>query len=293
MKAITPSFILMFLLFCAFHTTVNAQSKLKVMTYNIWNGFDWGKDASRKTETMLWIKSKNPDVLALQELCGYDEEKLRKDAMNWGHPYVKILKTDGYPVGLTSKKPIDLKERVLDGMSHGALHCKTFGIDFFVVHLSPSDCNIRLKEARIITERVKNSTSEKYILLGDFNSHSPFDEYFLEKKGLLKTAYENQKLGEKRSNLRLGEFDYAVMSTFLALPAIDVALDFSNPKSRYTYPCPASEEVEKKNERIDYILTSASLAKLCTKTTIFNGKETARLSDHYPVMAEFEYVDLE
>jgi exodeoxyribonuclease-3 len=54
-------------------------SNLRIMTYNIWNGFDWGKDSIRKESTIEWIKSQKPDVLALQELCNYTEEKLKEE----------------------------------------------------------------------------------------------------------------------------------------------------------------------------------------------------------------------
>ena len=106
-----------------------SNTKLNVMTYNIWNGFDWGKDTKRKQDWIKWIQSKNPDVLALQELCGYDEEQLKADAAKWGHNHVKILKTAGYPVGLTSRKPIQIKKRVIDDLWHGLLHCETYGIE--------------------------------------------------------------------------------------------------------------------------------------------------------------------
>ena len=55
----------------------------------------------------------NPDVLALQELCGYDEKQLKADAAKWGHNYVKILKTRGYPVGLTSLENQLLQKNLL------------------------------------------------------------------------------------------------------------------------------------------------------------------------------------
>ena len=289
MKSIIKQYFFLIAVFSLFSDTLYSQDHLKVMTYNIWNGFDWGKDTNRKNNMVLWIKSKDPDVLALQELCGYNEEKLRKDAEKWGHPYVKILKIEGYPVGLTSKKPIVLKERLLDGLSHGSLHCETFGIDFFIVHLNPFDCNLRLKEARIITDKVKNSSNDKYIILGDFNAHSPFDEKELEANNFLKEAYTKQKLGDNRSNLRLGEFDYAAISTFIALPAIDVCLDFVNASDRFSYPCPASTKQINRNERIDYIFTSPNIGKACIGAMIFNGEENNTLSDHYPVMAEFKF----
>ena len=271
-----------------------SQTNLKVMTYNIWNGFDWGKDTIRQENWIKWISDQNLDVLALQELCAYNEEKLKVDAAKWGHDYVIILKSEGYPVGLTSKKPITITERVIDELWHGLLHCKTYGIDFFVVHLSPADCDFRLKEANIITEKVRNCKSNKYIILGDFNAHSPFDEELLKYNRSLRRKYSNKKPESKYSNLRLGEFDYSVVSTFIALPSIDVSKNFIDITHRYTFPTPAligiylkEDEVRQNKERIDYILTSPIISESCTKVTIYNNEETETFSDHYPVMAEF------
>ena len=73
------------------------ESSLKVITYNIWNGHDWGKDVDRHDKMVSWVKSKKPDVVALQELCGYSEEKLASDAKQWGHNYSIILKNRRLP----------------------------------------------------------------------------------------------------------------------------------------------------------------------------------------------------
>ena len=59
--------------------------------------------------------------------------RLRKEASSWGHSYAATLKEDGYIVGLTSKYPIEVVERLLADMHHGLLHCRTAGIDCFVV----------------------------------------------------------------------------------------------------------------------------------------------------------------
>ncbi|MDN5201011.1 endonuclease/exonuclease/phosphatase family protein [Fulvivirgaceae bacterium BMA10] len=274
--------------------TPDPEGSLKVMTYNIWNGFDWGKDLERRDKVVAWIRNIDPDVLALQELCGYNEEKLKKEALKWGHPYTVILKSDGYPVGLTSKKPITVKERALEGLWHGMLHCETFGVDFFVVHLSPADCDFRLKEANIITNKIKDSNANDYIILGDFNAHSPFDGDMLKQNKSLLAKYSKRKPDDKYSNLRLGEFDYSVISTFQGLPAIDICQKFINPADRYSFPTPAligtyrtAESVGKTRERIDYILASPEVAKAAVRAQIFNGEVTSLFSDHYPVMAEF------
>ncbi|GAA3576682.1 endonuclease/exonuclease/phosphatase family protein [Snuella lapsa] len=269
-------------------------STLKVMTYNIWNGFDWGKDTERKAAWTAWINEKDPDVLALQELCGYDEEKLKADAKTWGHPYVKILKSKGYPVGITSKQPITLKQSILEGFWHGMLHCETFGTDFFVVHLSPADSDFRLKEAYNIADRITLHGGDNYVILGDFNAHSPFDESLLKQNKTLLEQYQDSK-DAKYSNLRLGAYDYAVISHFISLPAIDVTKDFVSIDERYTFPTPilvspdrSREKIDQQKQRIDYIFTSPILSKSCVKVEVFNSGAPEKLSDHYPLMATFQ-----
>ncbi|MEB2782577.1 endonuclease/exonuclease/phosphatase family protein [Algoriphagus sp. C2-6-M1] len=268
---------------------------LKVMTYNIWNGFDWGKDTTRQENLIQWVKEQNPDVLAVQELCGYDEEKLRKDAAKWGHPYVHILKEGGYPTALTSKEPIELIEKNVENFWHGLLHVKTFGIDFFVVHLSPADSDTRLREAKQIKSRIQELQSDSYIILGDFNTQSPFDAYWLESKKELKAGMLARQ-NEEYSNLRLGEFDYAPMAEFLSIPAIDLSLGKADLEESFTFPTPAliglydqtSETILQTRVRIDYILASPTLAQTCSYVKFFNQGAAEKLSDHFPVMAEFQ-----
>ena len=151
------TYILLLVLSLTFTQNAFCQSKevkginsmqVKVMSYNIWNGFEWGKDKERKEKLLAWVKKQNPDVIALQELCAYTPEKLAADAKTWGHEHSILLKKDGYSVGLTSNAPIELKEKIREGMHHGALHCSTLGIDFFVVHFSPFSYLKRREESK-------------------------------------------------------------------------------------------------------------------------------------------------
>lgn len=272
-------------------------NSLKVLSYNIWNGFDWGKDTVRQAKTIYWIRSKKPDVLALQELCGYTEEKLSEDAKKWGHNYSLLLKTDGYSVGLTSSKPIKVEEKVREGLWHGMLHAQTWGIDFFVVHLSPADRDFRFKEAGIIRTKIKNTKNKNYIVLGDFNAHSSFDgDQDLVDDSLLKKMRTSDAKKGKHTNLLDDQFDYSVMSSFMALPLIDVTQRFVAMKERFTFPSKAligtwqTEESTLRNRaRIDYILVSRALGIRSKNAVVFNKEDTDMLSDHYPIMAEFEW----
>ncbi len=295
-KAFPTLFLVFFITLTCFSQSEENAKTLKVISYNIWNGFDWGKDHVRREKCVNWIKSKKPDVVALQELCGYDEEKLREDALKWGHKYVQLLKTEGYPTALTSNRPIELKERKIDSFWHGLLHCKTYGIDFYVVHLSPADAKFRLREAKMIVQDIQESGSDNYVILGDFNANSPFDAYALEKNNGLREKYKPKNANAKHSNLLHGNFNYSVIGQFLACPAVDLALnkvDLVN--EGHTFPAPAlignynhtNKSIEENRVRIDYILASPSLGTSCVDFKIFNQQETHKLSDHYPVMAEF------
>ena len=279
------------------HVAAVEENDIKIISYNIWNGFEWGKHEERHKAFIDWMRSQDADVAALQELCGYDLEKLQADAAQWGHPHVALLKTEGYPVGLTSKEPINIKERLLEGLWHGMLHAKTSGIDFFVVHLSPADAQTRLREARIITERVAATGSAEFLILGDFNAHSPADaDLDRQRQALLERYRQSDATNDKHQNLLLGEFDISVISRFLSLPAIDVSLRHMDVSQRFSYPAPAlvghyeqtPESVVEYRERIDYILASPRLATRCTSATIVNSGATEGLSDHFPVVAQFD-----
>ncbi len=277
----------------------NEGKIFKVMAYNIWNGFDWAKDEDRHQKFINWVNSKKPDVLALQELCGYTQEELESDAKKWGHNYAIILKEKGYPVGLTSNKPIELKEKTKEGLWHGMLHAETWGIDFFVVHLSPADRDFRYKEAMIIGEKIQNIKNENYIVLGDFNAHSPYDaDQDKAHKSHLNKVRASDAKNEKHNNLMDEQFDYSVISSFLTLPLIDVTPRFVSANDRFTFPAEAlvgtwqtKESIVKNRVRIDYILTSRALGMKCVEVQVFNGEDTTLLSDHFPLMAEFHYED--
>ncbi|WP_339708540.1 endonuclease/exonuclease/phosphatase family protein [uncultured Kriegella sp.] len=295
-------FVLSILAIGVFSNGLRSQENLKVMSYNIWNGFDWGKDTDRKSEFIDWVNTQNPNVLALQELCGYTQEKLLADAKRWGHNYAEILKTSGYSVGITSKEPIAVKEKILDDMHHGALHCKVYDIDLFIIHFSPFSHQKRREEAKIIQDKLSelSTRQNKYLVLGDFNALSPFDAHLYKNNPML---LENKRASEIEHehvrNLLDGELEYGVLGSFLGYPLIDVVQRFTSSWDDRV-SCPTQVFESEKGEgrpmnstRIDYILSSPFLATKCVKALVLNKKETFYLSDHYPVMAEFEFTSFD
>lgn len=274
------------------------STKLKVVSYNIWNGFEYGKDSVRRTKVIEWIDSQKPDVVALQELCDFTQEKLSELAKAWGHPYAEILKTSGYPVGITSTKPIEVKERILENMHHGALHCQIGEIDFFVIHFSPHNYKKRHEETGIILSKLSEvrTKQDKYLVLGDFNALSPFDaDYYWSNEDMLKSMRETEKQHDHIRNLSDEQLEYGVISRYISFPLVDVAQKFTLGLEQ-RLSCPTQVFEKEKGEgrnpnskRIDYIMASPFLAEACLYAVVSNGPETFYLSDHYPVLAEFEF----
>jgi len=284
---------------CLLHIAATGQDRtVRVMTYNIMDGFNFGKDTGRQQKTAAWIYSQKPDIVALQELCDYSEERLKTEARGWGHPYSVLLKTKGYAVGLTSSMPITVKERKLEGMWHGMLHCQVGGIEVFVVHLSPDDYRIRAREADTVISRITGQHLEngKCIVLGDFNANSPLDDDMKKQAPLLleRDIISDRKNGQYK-NLADEYFDYSVISKFLSTPLIDVCRKYVVSENRFSYPTPIligryrknREEVVRTRQRLDYILATPAMAHACTHAFIANGAETGYFSDHYPVIADF------
>lgn len=280
------------------HSLQAQDTRLRVISYNILDGFNGGKDSVRQEKTAAWIKSQNANVVALQELVGYTDQRLRKEAFQWGHKYSVLLKTTGYSVGLTADSPIKIIARKTDGFWHGMLHCRVNNIDYFVVHLSPDDFKIRSNEIDTIASTVKQLLKEnkESIVLGDFNAHSPFDsDMDATRKLLLKSYIKSDSSSQKYKHLDHGYWDYSVFGKLLGIQMTDVCQRFVPALKRYSYSTPAlipryrkdMEDVVQKRERLDYILITPGLSLRCVGASIANEEKTSLLSDHYPVIADF------
>jgi exodeoxyribonuclease III len=297
--------VILLLIAFSFNFHVIAQTdQIKVMSYNIWNGFEWGKDKGREAAMVKWLREQDADVIGFQELNDFTAEKLQELASQWGHSYSMLLKEDGYPIGITSKTPLVLKTKMIGGMWHGMLHAQTQGIDFLVVHLSPQDWQFRRREAELLSAYIENvliqTGQEKYMVLGDFNAHSPFDINFDKSNPTeLKLAQkaDSVRLAEKGKeafiNLRNNKIDYSVMSKFFSMPLIDVVKQKVADSNLKSFPTPLvtgemnPSEKATYNKRIDYILVSPYFEDKVIHAEIINYGETERLSDHFPVVAVF------
>lgn len=264
--------------------------ELKIISYNIWNGFE--QQSTRKNKFTEWIRKEQPDIVALQELVDFNKEDLGELSKVYGHAYSILLKEKGYPVGISSRYPITVVHRQTDQFWHGMLHVKIKGLDFIVTHLSPFSWQYRLKEARQIVEYVKNNKLDNCIILGDLNAYSPLDATWLEtqsalKENLTKWDQEHPEYG----NMRGSRFDYGVISTFLAAGFDDcIGRSVFPAAKRASFPSATlynwdwgDSRLTAVSERLDYILLSEPLAPYVKQVEVNNGPELEGISDHYPV----------
>lgn len=260
---------------------------LDVMTYNIWNGFDFGKSDLRRELFVEFMNEEDCDVAALQELNRFNSFKLKRLAKAYGHPYAVILKITGYPVGLTSKKPIKVVKKQLNGFWHGFLHAQTQGIDFLVVHLSPASSEFRQKEMKALVAYIDENQlqREKLIVLGDFNAHAGADSVVLE-------GWPRVTQHASKENLQDGRIDYTVLGGFETVGLVEIVSKV-NPDlvNQWTFPTPAlvsQEECIARGERIDHQLASPKMAEIALEAEIIMNELTNQISDHYPVLVRYQ-----
>jgi len=265
---------------------------LKVMTYNVWLGFNKKKNLDAGA---AWIASQNTDVLALQELKGFDQGRLESAAKTWGHEHAVIFnRKGGFPQGLTSKTPIEKIEQIQpenNSKLRGTLHCKTAGIHFFVVHFDPRNYLRRQKESAAVAERIKPlvEAGEKVVVLGDFNAHAAADRPVLEKQTALMgkwCAKEKESKDFKAFN-EAGKLDCSVLQVFFDVGLLDLS-EASLPTfpTRLLFPDMPKAEFEGLGQRIDFILVSPSLAD--GKIRYPRDPDLDTISDHYPVILEVQ-----
>jgi exodeoxyribonuclease-3 len=264
-----------------------------VMTYNTYYVFNKGEE---ETAGIEWVKSRNPDVVGLQELTDIPPERLVTIGKGWGHEHTVLLKTSGFSVGLTSRWPIEVVQKRLEGMHHGYLHARTAGMDVFVIHLSPFDFRKRASEAVIILESVEKLIDEKkkVIVMGDFNAVSPADRKMLAAQAdLLERKKESDEKHDHVTNLKEGEIDFAVLEAFFDAGLQDPGLPFFTKQVGSIATIPTGIWSEKKDtapttgERIDFILTGPRLSEELVDGRIDRDGEVNRISDHYPVTLDF------
>lgn len=262
----------------------------RLITYNVWYGFT--KVPDRKTQWIQWMLKQEPDVVSLQELNEYTPEKLVEDAALWGHSYSELLKEDGFPTGVTSKYPIEDIHKFMEGFHHGLIRVKIEGMYFYVIHLHPSNWEVRNREIDFILDDIqKLPPDSRVILAGDFNTFSPADSIYYS-HGRLEPFFDERDKAYNEANLREGKLDYSVIQKLLDHGLADLEVNMRS--ADYTFTGSFPTMIEKEGEhgdqrRLDYVFVNPALADQVKRAHIVADDTTLTLSDHLPVVVDFSF----
>ncbi|SMC89803.1 endonuclease/exonuclease/phosphatase family protein [Pedobacter africanus] len=275
MKTLTKySALILLLAIC--HLSGQAQNKTRIISYNILEGMK--TDTTKgKQDFVKWLKSENPDILALQECNKFTQKSLEELARSYGHPYAVLLREQGYPVALTSKYPIVNVEKVTDNMHHGFIQAKIKDLNIIVLHLSPHKYWKRREEIDVILATIAAARQQdKWVVMGDFNSLSPLDKDNYADGKYTERLKEAAKKYSFHENLVEGKYlDFEVQKRILEFGLHDTAKE----KAKGNEP---------KANRIDYIYVSKDLMPFVTKSQFIKDDFTATHSDHVPVIMELK-----
>lgn len=257
---------------------------MKVMYINLFEGC---QEKERFNRVISFIKNKNPDFLGLSELNEWDKNnfaKLKEFQSKIGlHNVIFCASNQGYHLALFSKYQIENSIVQNKGFNTGIIKViSSVGkkrISIILTHLNARNEDLRLKEVNIIKKHF--NPEENVILMGDLNSLSPLD------------TYDERKLLDKLKKIGLKKFGSRslkkeVIKKLTKMGLIDAVKKFSN---SFEYSVPTTynkDEAHFAKLRLDYIFVTKSLSSLLKDARIIRNKETNRLSDHFPIIAEID-----
>lgn len=255
-----------------------SPAPIRLINWNTYHLFDHQKHKAAATQ---WLAEQAPTIAAFQEMLHLDETQFQELALTWGHEHAVMHKESGYPVALSSSKPITVVERRTKGFHHGYLHARTHGFDIFVVHFWPG----KIHEAEHIARLAQQLADDGHavLIVGDFNAEIRHDEAYLQAHGHLGTVDDGQR-----------SFDYRITDAFLDAGFVDVTHQHT-PDANYTFGSPAliprwrkdMADVHTARRRIDYILVDANTAARVRHADVVTDDLSVGLwSDHYPVRTQ-------
>ena len=281
-----------------------------------WNILDGG--GQRLQGISDFIRGGDYDVVTLNELNGFDGRKLAALGRRCGLSHSKLLAKSAYHLGVLSRHPLRLvvAERGPE-FAHGLLCVRVLDLTLCVTHFNPHDSRKRADEARKVLKHAHASVEavRPFMLVGDLNTLSSLDRAAHESADLPVRIREGPyaaPLGRKFLNRARTAIDYTPMGVLLStLHDVGVGGGHSVPTNIN------ADRMHFATLRLDYCLADERLVAGCSSTnakgspaddrravhgarpqpsrqkrkvqaTILRNEQTNTLSDHFPLLVEFE-----
>lgn len=267
-----------------------SQSGFVVLNYNVLEGFEQKQE--RKAAFTRWVKKIDPAIVSYQELNGFKHVSLDSFSRGYGHPYSILLREHGYPVGLSSKYPLENIERVQIDEYVGYVYAKVNHLyHVYVVHLDPFKAPNRLRQINfILAKAAALPPGEPILIMGDFNNISPIDSLAYADTARLHRAIAMRQDGFELQNMRDSAYDYSVIEAMNAAGFYD-SYQLNDKGFIATYPTKGYRHKQSYwggPSRIDYIWLNSTARKQVVRFGILKNKITDQLSDHYPLLIKLK-----
>ena len=251
---------------------------LRVMTYNILDGGE-----NREAHILNVIQATNPDIVILQEV--YSEDFLQSISQILGMNYCFGSGNKQRKVTLLSKLPVRSFKSIhpIFPIWRNLLHAEieispstTVGI--FGVHPMANLGIIfeiwRFLEASFIIKYVQKVNSQFSLIAGDFNAIAPGEEV---------NTHSMPNWLKWMIYLQGNRVYHFSIAKYLSADFTD-CFRLLNSDDGFTLPPPEP------NARLDYIFVNRKMKELLKKCWVVRESESTKYaSDHYPVMAEFNF----
>lgn len=246
------------------------------MTWNIKTG---GGDRLAAIEAV--VARERPDVLALQELRGF-ERRMPAFAAAAGMAAHLARSAFGQPVAVLVRPPLRITGRasVTLRLHHAAAEVTVATgagpLTVVSTHLNPFSPERRRREAVWLAARY--ARRGLVAVAGDLNSLAPGT---LLDPGTLPPAYRGRHVGPD------GTVNTLAMEAFAGAGFTD-AWAAAGIGDGWTVPTTDGGGYEFARTRLDYVLAGPALAGRVREVRVIRGGETEYASDHYPLRAELD-----
>ena len=251
---------------------------MRFMTWNIKTGGRGRLDAITTV-----IRREHPDLLALQELRGFENGPLLEVAEAVGMVPHLSRSFLGQPVAVLVRPPLRIVDRAeVRWRLHHAAAVVTVAtparpVRVVSAHLNPFSPYRRMREARWLAARYRPDR-QRTIIAGDLNGLDPGTDH---------TATLAPQAGFLRARHLAadGSADPRAVGAFLAAGYVDL-WKVAGAGSPLTVPTTRGGGREFSRMRLDYVMASPALAEDASAMVVVRGDETEFASDHYPVRVE-------
>jgi endonuclease/exonuclease/phosphatase family metal-dependent hydrolase len=255
------------------------KGDLRICHYNIFSGGE-----KRIKNILDVIKEINPDICGILEAVGWREniQKYKKLFKKNGYSFLYFSKSNTkYDIAVISKIKLKIS-KIKSGIWHSVIKIDLEEKNFpnvFYVHLDPRSEEERLKEFQIILKKLERSKTN--IIMGDFNSLSPNDNY--NKKVLLKKLKQNKV---KKFGVKKIKFD--VIKKIEKSGFVDI-FKYLHKKFEPSTPTKFNTDINHKEKvRIDYAFIDKKHINKIKNCKVHKSKKTETASDHYPLYLDIK-----